>query len=475
MLAAARRETLPAMTTASDPTHLTITELGAAFRARRLSPVEATQACLDRIARHDPELHAFLAVTGERALDEAQTATDELARGRDRGALHGVPIALKDLIDVAGAPTTGASHVRADHVATEDAEVVRRLRDAGAVLLGKCNLHEMAYGGSGVIGGWPATRNPANPAHITGGSSSGSAAAVAARMCFAAIGSDTSGSIRLPAALCGIVGLMPSYGLVPLRGVLPLSSSYDHLGPMTRSVADAAIVLQAIAGYDARDFTSVELPVPDYTAALAGGAALRVGVPGPHFFTDLDPEIAEAIDRALSLLTGLGAQLRDVALPVDDDRTVFRAESWMVHRAWALSSPERYQPETLRRIRTGEAVTAADYIVKWQDLQRIRHGVDTMLGEVDVVVTPTVPIAAPSFAELEAHPDQLRPRELLMMRNTRPFDVWGTPAISIPCGTTRAGLPIGLQIGGRIGGEADVLRLAAAFERKFADHHGAGL
>jgi Asp-tRNA(Asn)/Glu-tRNA(Gln) amidotransferase A subunit family amidase len=288
-------------------------------------------------------------------------------------------------------------------------------------------------------------------------------------MCFAALGSDTAGSIRLPAALCGIVGLMPSYGLVPLRGVIPLSWSYDHVGPMTRSVRDAAIVLQAIAGYDARDFTSVALPVPDYLAAIDGGGnALRIGVARAHFFAELDPEIAAAIDRALGVLAGLGHELRDVALPIDDDRTVFRAESWAYHRGSVERSPECYQPDTLRRLRSGEGVSSADYIEKWQQLQLIRRGVDAMFGDVDLVVTPTVPIAAPSFAELAAQPDALRPRELVMLRNTRPFDIWGTPAISVPCGTTRAGLPIGLQIAGRIGAEADVLRLAAAFE-----HHTA--
>src|SRR5689334_3054781 len=216
-----------------DPTVLSITELGAAFRAQRLSPVEATQRCLARIAERDPELHAFIAVTADAALEQARAAATELAGGDDRGPLHGVPIALKDLIDVAGVPTTGASAQFADRVPASDAEVTRRLREAGAVLLGKLNLHEVAYGASGFIGHYPATRNPRNPAHITGGSSSGSAAAVASGMCHAALGSDTSGSIRVPAALCGIVGFMPTYGLVSLRGVMPLSLSYDHVGPMT--------------------------------------------------------------------------------------------------------------------------------------------------------------------------------------------------------------------------------------------------
>ncbi len=456
------------MTPASgDPTQLTLTELGAAYRARKLSPVDATRACLDRIARLDPELHAFITVTDELALDQARAAEAELARGRDRGPLHGVPIALKDLIDTAGVRTTGGSAVFEDRVPAEDAEVVRRLRDAGAVLLGKLNLHEMAYGASGVIGHFPTTRNPRNPAHITGGSSSGSAAAVAAGMCYAALGSDTSGSIRIPAALCGIVGFMPSYGLVSLRGVLPLSWSYDHVGPMTRSVRDAAVVLQAIAGYDNDDITSIAFPAADYVAAVDGAAAgrkVRIGVARAHFFDDLDPEVAAAVERALGVLAGLGATLRDVVVAVDDDRTVFRAESWAYHRAWVDKAPERYQPETLRRIRTGEAVTAADHIDRWRDLQRMRRAAPALFTDVDLIVTPTTAIPAPTLAELTAKPDELRPRELVLMRTTRMFDVLGTPGISVPCGTTAAGLPIGLQIIGAPGADAAVLRLAAAYE-----------
>jgi len=456
-------------TTAGDPTLLTITELGAAYRTGRLSPVEVTEHCLARIAGRDPELHAFITVTAELALDQARAAAAELGQGRDRGPLHGVPIGLKDLIDTAGIRTTAACAVFEDRVPGEDAEVTRRLRDAGTVLLGKLNLHECAYGGSGVVGAGPAARNPRNPAHITGGSSSGSAAAVGAGLCFAALGTDTAGSIRVPAALCGIVGFMPSYGLVPLRGVIPLAWSYDHVGPMTRTVHDAALVLQAIAGYDPADITSIALPVPDYAAALASGLPkLRIGVPRDHFFADLDPEVAAAVERALGVLAELGAELRDIALPIESDRTVARAESWAYHRPWVERSPERYQPETLRRIRTGDGVTSAEYIARWQQLQHLRRGADAMFGDVDLVVTPTVPIAAPSFAEIEADPDALRPRELVMLRNTRPFDVWGTPALSIPCGTTRAGLPIGLQIGGRIGADAEVLRLGAAYERHVA-------
>jgi aspartyl-tRNA(Asn)/glutamyl-tRNA(Gln) amidotransferase subunit A len=450
-----------------EPLDLTITELGAAYRAGRLTPVDATRRCLDRIAALDPTLHAFITVTGELALEQASAATSELARGRDRGPLHGVPIALKDLIDTAGTPTTGGSALFADRVPGDDAEVVRRLRDAGAVLLGKLNLHELAYGASGFVGHYPASRNPRSPAHIAGGSSSGSAAAVGSGMCFAALGSDTSGSIRIPASLCGIVGFKPTYGLVSLRGVLPLSWSYDHLGPMTRSVRDAALVLQAIAGHDAGDLTSAALPVPDYAAALDAKLALpRIGVARSHFFAELDGDIAAAVERAVEALRGLATEVRDIELEVDDDRTVFRAESYAFHREWAERTPEHYQPETLRRLRTGAAISAADYIDKQRHLQSMRRRASALFDDVDLIVTPTTAIPAPSFAELEADLERLRPRELVLMRNTRTFNILGTPAISVPCGATAAGLPIGLQIIGAPGADAAVLRLAAAFERR---------
>jgi Asp-tRNA(Asn)/Glu-tRNA(Gln) amidotransferase A subunit family amidase len=289
-------------------------------------------------------------------------------------------------------------------------------------------------------------------------------------MCHAALGSDTSGSIRIPAALCGIVGFMPSYGLVSLRGVMPLSWSYDHVGPMTRSVRDAALVLQAIAGHDNADITSIAFPASDYVAAVdartpaAPGRGLRIGVARAHFFDDLHPEVATAVERALGVLAGLGAALRDVEVAVDDDRTVFRAESYAFHRGWLEQCPERYQPETLRRIRTGEAITAADYIARLHDLQRMRRGAAALFADIDLIVTPTSALPAPSFAELDGHLDDLRPRELVLMRTTRMFDVLGTPGISVPCGATSAGLPIGLQIIGAPGADAAVLHLAAAYE-----------
>ncbi len=456
----------PSPNPAGDPTVLTLSEVAASIASRKVSPVEVTRLCLDRIQRLDPALNSFITLTPDLALEQARAAETEIQQGRYRGPLHGVPIALKDLIDTAGIRTTAASGLFEDRVPTEDAEVVRHLKAAGAVFLGKLNLHELAYGGSGVVSRFGPVRNPWNTAHITGGSSSGSAAAVAAGLCYAALGTDTSGSIRLPASCCGIVGFKPSYGLVSVRGVLPLALSYDHVGPMARAAADAALVLQVIAGYDSREIYSREFPPADYRAALDGsGPKPRVAVARDFFFSGLDPEVASAIEHALTTLSDLAAAVHDITLPVDEDRTVFLAEAYAVHRRWVEKSPERYQPETLRRIRAGAAVAAADYIERWQQLERYRRDTPSLFAGCDLIVTPTVPVPPPAFAEIEAHPDQLRAHELTLLRNTRPFDILGLPAVSVPCGFTQSGLPVGLQIAGSAGADAQVLRFAHAFEQ----------
>ena len=455
------------MPSATNLTTLTLFDASELLRNKSVSPVELAQACLERIEQLNPGLNAFITVTADAALDQAHRAEAEIQRGNWKGPLHGIPIALKDLVDIAGVPTTAASNLFRERVPGEDAEIVRRLQAAGAVLLGKLNLHEFAYGGSGVIGAFPAARNPRNPELITGGSSSGSAAAVAAELCYAAVGTDTAGSIRLPAACCGIVGLKPTYGRVSARDVIPLSWSCDHVGPMARSVRDAALLLQAIAGYDPADLASQDVPVPDYSAAFTEGnvSKLRLGIPRDFFYSDLDPGVAACVEAAIARLAPLTAGVQEISLPVDADRTVAKCESWAYHAKFVASCPELYQPETLRRIRTGEEVSAADYIAKRQELELLRRGVTSIFAEVDLVITPTIPIPAPSFAELAAHPDQLRPTELTLLRNTRPFNVLGLPAISVPCGTTPDGRCAGLQIAGRPWDEISVLLLAHAFEQ----------
>jgi aspartyl-tRNA(Asn)/glutamyl-tRNA(Gln) amidotransferase subunit A len=450
---------------------LDLSEVSQAVQKKEVSPVALTEACLARIERLNPLLNAFITVTAESALEEARAAEAAIARGEWRGPLHGIPLALKDLAETAGVRTTAASAVLEHHIPSEDAEVVRRLRKAGAVLLGKLNLHEFAYGGSGVISHYGPARNPWNPAHITGGSSSGSAVAVAAGLCYGAIGTDTAGSIRLPAACCGIAGLKPSYGLVSTRGIIPLSWSLDHVGPMARTVSDAALILQAIASYDPHDFYSQKFPPVYYPSALEEKCSgLRLGV-AREFFKQLDPEVEQAVEKAITILGELAADVREIdGVTTELDRTLVRCEPYVYHQRHLPAHEQQYHPETLRRIMTGADVTASQYVEAYREMLRHRREVREVFEDVDLIITPTAPLLPPSFAELEAAPDQLRPKELRLLRNTRPFNVYGLPTISIPCGLSTAGLPIGLQIAGAPGAEGTVLALAHAYEKQTQWH-----
>lgn len=449
----------------------TISELAPRLRRKEVSPIEITQECLRRIEKLNPTLNAFITVTGESALAQARIAEAEILRGEWRGPLHGVPMALKDLIDTAAVRTTAASVRLKDRIPDQDAEVVRRLRQAGAIIVGKNNLHEFAYGGSSLISHFGDVHNPWDAGRIAGGSSGGSAAAVVTGLAYAAIGTDTAGSIREPAALCGCVGLKPTYGRVSTRGVIPLSWSLDHVGPLTASVADAAIVLQAIAGHDTADITSANVPVADYVSALRDDCkSLRVGVLQGYFFDDLDSEVASALGHALRGIATIVAEMKEVRLDVPSDRTLQAAESYAYHAENVAKTPELYQPETLRRIRSGENVSAAEYIQRRRELDEARRNIARVFAEVDVLVMPTMPMPAPAIADLRSDPDALRPAELRLLRNTRPFNVWGLPAISVPCGFTQSGLPIGLQIAGPHWREDLVLRLAHAYEQATAWH-----
>jgi aspartyl-tRNA(Asn)/glutamyl-tRNA(Gln) amidotransferase subunit A len=449
---------------------LDLAEASQAVQKKEISPVELTQACLARIERLNPTLNAFITVTAESALHEAKKAEAEITRGEWKGPLHGIPLALKDLAETAGVRTTAASAVLENYIPTEDAEVVRRLRKAGAVLLGKLNLHEFAYGGSGLLGHFGPARNPWNTAHITGGSSSGSGAAVAAAMCYGAIGTDTAGSIRLPAAYCGIVGLKPSYGLVSTRGILPLSWSLDHVGPMARTVADAAFILQAVAYYDPKDFYSQKFPPVFYPSAIEESiSSLRLAV-ACEFFSEVDPEIKQLVDAAALELGKLTAGVGEISLKTDVDRTVVVCEPYAYHQKYLPEHEAKYHPETVRRLRSGAEVTAAQYIDAYRELLRQRRTVLEIFEEVDLIITPTSPVPPASIAELEAAPDQLRRKELHMLRNTRPFNVLGLPSISIPCGFMACGLPVGLQITGAPGAEGVVMALARAYEKQTEWH-----
>jgi aspartyl-tRNA(Asn)/glutamyl-tRNA(Gln) amidotransferase subunit A len=453
----------------SDASWLSLNQAAHLVREKKVSPVELTQGCLSRIQRFNPKLNAFITITAESALAQAHEAEAEIQRGKWRGPLHGIPIALKDLFDTAGVPTTAASGLFKDRVPAQDSEVVRRLKDAGAVLLGKLNMHEFAYGGSSVVSFFGPVRNPWSTDYIAGGSSGGSAAAIAGGLCYAATGSDTGGSIREPSAYCGTVGLKPTYGRVSTRGVIPLSGTYDHAGPMTRSVTDAALMLQVLAGYDPEDSSSVDVPVPDYAAALHQTGSLRVGIPRAFFYEALHPEIESSMNAAISLISKM-TSVREIEIPASNDTTILRAEAYAYHSDNVKKHPELYHPETLKRIRTGEDVTTTAYIQAKRQVDQYRRDIRKTFETVDLLITPTTPVPPFTVSELLADMDNLRAKEIQCLRNTRPFNILGLPTISVPCGFTKTGLPIGLQISGAPWYEANVLRLALAYEQQTEWH-----
>src|SRR5580692_1837421 len=379
-------------------TDLTLSEASARIRQRTVTPTGLTEACLARIEKYNPKLNAFLTVMREQALAQARDLDAEQRSGKLRGPLHGIPIGLKDLIDTAGIRTTAASAVFADRIPTEDAEVTRRLKSAGAILIGKLNMHEFAYGATSVPSHFGAVHNPFALDRIAGGSSGGSASAVAAKLCFGALGSDTGGSIRQPSSYCALAGLKPTYGRVSTRGVIPLSWSLDHIGPMCRTVADAAILLGAIAGYDPLEITSIDVPVSDYSQSLSGKTSrmktstLRLGIPRKPFYQDLDPEIDAAVSQATDVLRKLTAGTSDVELPTIGNLPVLGAEAYAYHLPYFSKTPELYQPSTRNRLEAGARVTAEAYIRGRRELDRIRRAVTAVFSTVDLLITPTTPV-----------------------------------------------------------------------------------
>lgn len=435
---------------------LTLTEATEQIRAKKLSPLELTRDCLARIERLNPDLNAFITVTAEQALEQARQAEAEIGRGNYRGPLHGIPIGLKDLCDTAGVRTTAGSNQFRDRVPTNDAEVVQRLKQAGAVIVGKLNMHEFAFGMSGVVSAFGPVKNPWDRERITGGSSSGSAAAVAAGLCVAAVGSDTSGSIRCPPTLCGIVGHRPSAGIISAKGIVPLSTSFDTIGPMTSTVRDAAMLLDVLADQ------------PQYAAVLEEDVSrLRVGIARKNFFDDLDPGVAACIESAVEVVKKLVAQVREVEVPVEGFRTIFNAEIYEYHEAMMRDHAELYDPQTLFRLQKCAGISATDYIRERHRLEAHRAQAERTFEQVDVVITPTTPSPAPKIADLEALPiADVRPFEVKhLMRNTLPFSALYWPSLSVPCGFTQDGLPVGMQISSRPGGDSICLRVGHAYER----------
>ena len=450
-----------------DTQDLSIAAMGQALRAGTVTAQQLARDALARIAARDPALQAFLLVTETRALEDARRADEELQAGRDRGPLHGIPYALKDIYDTAGIRTTCHSKLRVDHVPTADSVVAARLNDAGGVLLGKLATHEFAIGGPSFDLPFPPSRNPWNPQHITGGSSSGSATAIAARMVRMAMGSDTGGSIRGPAAWCGLVGIKPTYGRVSRRGVFPLSWTLDHCGPLSRSVEDAAITVQVLAGHDPQDCASADVPVPDYRAGLMRGVGgLRIGVPRAFFATApaAMPAVIAGIDRTIALLRDAGATVEDVMLPdyalfSAAGRVIMMAEAFAIHQADMQNRLLDYGEITANRFVLGAAITAADYINALRARRELTDAVNAMLGQYDALLTASALNTAPRF---DAAPDALSSASPMQ---TIPFNVTGHPAMSVPVGLADSELPISVQIVGRPFDEAMVFRIGQAIEQ----------
>lgn len=445
----------------------TLTEAAEQIRTRRLSPVELTQASLARIEKLNPALNAFITVTADLALEQARQAEREITAGKWRGPLHGIPIALKDLLDVAGLPTTAGSNQYRDRVATADAELVRRLMLAGAVIVGKTNLHEFAFGGSGLISAYGPTKNPWDTSRITGGSSSGSAAAVAAGMCVAAIGTDTGGSIRCPAALCGIVGHRPTAGLFSLDGVVPLSPSFDTVGPMTQTVHDAAVFCHALLMANAGAYRREQARIFDPAQLDQSVSGFVVGVPQAAFFDNVDAEVKALVLDAIEIIRKLVAEVREVTLPAPNRGKVFSAEIYEYHEAMVANSPELYQPHTLARLKACAGISATDYIRNQRHLEEERQKARKLCEPLAVLITPATHTAAPTIADLESYePLALRKYETdWLLPSTAPFSALCWPAVSVPCGFTREGLPVGLQIAGVPGSDGRIFQLAHAYEQ----------
>ncbi len=458
----------------ADLTFASAGELARLIAGKQVSPVEVVKAHLERITSLDGSLRSFITLTADAAMAAAREAESAVTAGRPLGPLHGVPLGLKDLYDTAGVRTTGGSKILADRVPDADATVVRRLREAGMIVLGKLNMVEFAYGPEGRNAHYGHARNPwdASTQRMAGGSSSGSGVAVAAGLAPVALGSDTGGSIRIPCSLCGLAGIKPTYGRVSRAGVLPLSWSMDHVGPMTRTVADSALVLGAMAGYDAADPTSSVLPVPDYTAALTGDVrGLRVGLLRAFFLESATPEVRTAVEAAARALEKAGAVVDEVALPgvrhvAAGALAVVATEAMTYHAAWLRTRTADYDPDVSTRLMVGAFVTGVHYVRGQQARALIRREVDEALARHDVLLAPATPVTAPRIDERDTTlgdgPSDIRSA---LIRLTRPFNFSGHPTGSVPCGFTAAGLPIGMQIVGRPFDEATVLRVGDAYQR----------
>jgi len=448
----------------------TIAEASRLIAARKLSPVELTQACLDRVKRLDNELHAFVLLTEERALTEARAAEAAIMSGSARGPLHGIPIGLKDIVDTKGLPTTCQSKLLQDNIPDTDATCAELLADAGTVLMGKTTTHEFADGGPSFDLPLPPARNPWNPAHFTAGSSSGTGAGIAAGMFLGGIGTDTGGSIRGPAALCGIAGIKPTYGLVSRAGVAPAAFSLDHIGPMAWTAEDCALMLQVLAGQDPRDPASAKRAVPDYAASLGIGIkGVKIGV--IHHFHEVDypvsPGVRSGIDAAIDKFRELGAEIREVNLsPLQDwgacGSLISITERAAAYEEWARTRLHDFGDRVQKRLQLGALVSAVDYLQAVRRRRELRDELKAAMADLDVVVTASQTAEAPKIDEVPNWDVFVAPSF------TIPFNVAGYPAMTVCAGFGAGGLPIAIQLVGKPFAEATVFRVADAFEKSTA-------
>ena len=451
---------------------LTASEASRAFAARTLSPVELLSALLQRIDRLDPVLHAFIRLDADAAMDAACTAEKEIAAGRIRGPLHGIPIGVKDIIDVAGLPTTCHSKILLDNVAKQDATVIAKLRQAGAIIVGKLSTHEFAIGGPSFDLPFPPARNPWNPNHHPGGSSSGAGAGVCAGLFPAALGSDTGGSVRNPASACGIVGLKPTYGLVSRRGVFPLSFTLDHVGPLTRTVADNALMLDAMAGHDPADPGSAATGARYFGRMLDRGVRdLRIGFVRHFHETDMPahPEVTAALEEVERVLQAAGAEVRNVTLPSLNEfaginRVILCSEAWSIHAPWLRDRPGDYGKLSRRRLMPGAFMTAGDYVGTQRRRLQVIAAVEDVLRDFDVI------LCASSMDPASRIDDAEETARTYPRQSRTPFNVTGHPALAMKAGLASNGLPVSVQFVGRYFDDATVLRVAAAYERATGWH-----
>jgi aspartyl-tRNA(Asn)/glutamyl-tRNA(Gln) amidotransferase subunit A len=456
----------------AEPALLSLTEVAQAIAQKRFSSREVTKSCLDRIAQWQPRLNAFLAIEPDEALAAADAADAALAKGNARGALHGVPLAHKDMYYDAGRIVTCGSKIRRDFVATLTSTALQRLKDAGTIRLGSLQMVEFAYGPTGDNAHYGAVHNPWGLDHITGGSSSGSGSAVAARLTFAALGSDTGGSIRMPAHFCGVTGLKTTYGRISRAGAMPLSQSLDTVGPLARTAEDCALLLGLMAGADPHDPTAAAEPVPDYVAATRESiTGLTIGVPSAFYVDDLDPEVERILDETIAVLKREGANIVQVELPDQRQLTaaaqlVVAVEASAFHKRWLIERPQDYGPQVLMRLQNGLAIPGVSYLeaMRWRGPALAAYL--AAVAGTDAVIVPGAPVPAPTLAESDVGngPDADAVIQRLT-RFTRPVNYLGVPSLAIPSGFTKNGLPVGMQLIGRSFDEAMLLRIGAAFQR----------